>query len=257
MTKQWNDHPQELEVKTGVVKDLSESAATAISNARFLAANALPQAAAQRVACARGAQRSQAGRERCIEEKRDKAEAVARTNMETVTGWRRTAAALEARVSAYFEDEEGKWRTYSLAVERFLRLSTTECGQARDDNLRRLLAYLGESAPLDPTESGAWGPLFKLTSAQCRSGAARGAKEGYRKANGDLSNKLLQKRGDLLDSLRDADSDAFSSGLGDFVSDAGVPIVVGIVLAGLLLAAYPFAAWWRRRRRRRRSRAAL
>lgn len=240
ITQQWNDRRQELEVKTAIVRDLGESAATAISNARFLGASALPEAHAVNVVCRPDKLGSEEGRERCADEERNEALATARMNMETRTGWRKAGASLQARVATYYPGDEDDWARYSDAVERFLRLPTSTCGRERDENARELLAYLEEDVPRDP-RSSRWAPLFGLSERECRSATARAARAGYKERTDELSDRLLAERTQLLRSIRAANTEGFSTTLSDLIGNVWWALVLGVMLAG-----FPVWFWLKR-----------
>jgi hypothetical protein len=238
ITRQWDEQSKAVELRTSIVRDLGEATAVAISNTRFLAALALPEAFAVEQVCAEK-RRSPSHRQRCDDLRRDEHLASARLNMETRTAWRRSAASLQARVSTYFPGRETAWMDYDKNVERFLTLVTSTCDRAETT---RLLQYVldpkptagAESEPLTESLARYWGPLFKLSKDQCRKIEKRKAKKNYSLRVVELSQLLLDRRDELLVDLRDADPAGLSTTGGDLWDDVRLAVPVAIVLLAVL-----------------------
>jgi hypothetical protein len=100
LTRKWQDHQKALEIKTGLVSEMSESVSSLVSTSRFLASGLIRQAAAD-----------------------PHAEQRAWNN--GYRDWTTHSSSIAARLEAYLPPKTAaQWRTYTNIATDYLLLST-------------------------------------------------------------------------------------------------------------------------------------
>jgi hypothetical protein len=114
-TRQWQNRDKELDVKTTLVADISESVTDFVLAVQFAELASVSQ--------------SQADFDRAYRQ------------------WEVDSAAIESKLQAYFPraDIAEQWRRYSLLVTDFYRLSGVSDTAARRGLVRKFAAYFGEN----------------------------------------------------------------------------------------------------------------
>jgi hypothetical protein len=189
LTKQWNDRKQELQVKEGLLTDISKESADAVYGAVEASKLAGPPQRAARSA--------------------------------TIGNWLRDRATIEPRVDVYFgrsgaanhwygREHEGNFRD---AVLRYVNLAC--CDEAvRAKQLKRLREYLLVAGRKpEPADAARWEVLGCGPQERCA------VDKTYIATYQWLGNQLLYQRRHLLDQLLDANGEGFSTGWRDFVAD--------------------------------------
>jgi hypothetical protein len=189
LTKQWNDRKQELQVKEGLLTDISTRSAGAVYGAVAASKLAGPP------------QRE------------------ART--ETIGNWLRDRAAIEPRFDVYFgqSDAANHWygrnreANFRDAVLRYIHLACCDAA-TREQRLGRLKQYLYVAGRTpEPTDEEHWQVLACGPQERCPVDKAYSATYQW------LGNQLLYQRRRFLDDLLAANGKGFSTGWRDFVTD--------------------------------------
>jgi hypothetical protein len=204
ITSRWNDRPKEVALKSALIQDMDQATALALSNAQVVGTGGVPEADLARVLCSEESSGSRTARERCDDARRDAVLANARLDVDTRTGWRRSAASLDARFGTYFPNQAEGWGIYRDKVDGFLR-APVGCGDAEP---RQLLRDLEEStARLD-------------------------RQRGCIAAIDNVSSKLRNDRKKLQDDVvNHGDTNGFSDTYWDLLGDMGWALLTVILLA--------------------------
>jgi hypothetical protein len=176
VTRKWQDHQKALEIKTGLVGDMSESVASAVSTGRFLASGLIARASAD----------PHAEQQAWNSGYRD---------------WTTSSSAIGARLQAYLPNDTGAaWRTFANVVTDFLLVSTrvddsrpTPSRVAQVEEIYRYRRHL----PVRPTAEG-WVAL-----------ARRSSGDAFQSAYAELAQGILARRDELV-------SDVLASGVSGF-----------------------------------------
>jgi hypothetical protein len=165
VTRKWQDHQKALEIKTGLVGDMSESVASAVSTGRFLASGLIARASAD-------------------------SHAEQRAWNAGYRDWTTTSSAIGARLQAYLPDDTGaQWRGFANVVTDFLLVSThadpSRTAPSRVAQVEEIYRYRSHLS-VRPTPEG-W-----ITLARQSSGDA------FQRAYATLAQGILARRDELV-----------------------------------------------------------
>jgi hypothetical protein len=124
LTRKWQDHQKALEIKTGLVSDMSESVASAVSTGRFVASGLIAEASAD-------------------------PRATQRAWNDGYRDWTTRSSSIGARLETYLPNDTGaEWRTFANVVTDFLLVSTrvdeTKLSRSRLAQVGEIFAYRNE-----------------------------------------------------------------------------------------------------------------
>lgn len=170
LTREWQNHQESLEIKTGLVTQMSESVSGAVATARFVAAD-LIEPAAQQGDWNRGYRE-----------------------------WTTTSAAIAAKLRAYVgERVAGEWRSFADVVTNYLLLSADAGGdrRSRREQVQRIRAdrELPRHVRIFPA---GWTAL---------QGAK--ATRNFQLVYAELARGLLARRDELVERVLDSDISGF------------------------------------------------
>jgi hypothetical protein len=221
ITKQWSDRPRELEIKTTLVREISELTTDTVTAHVTQMYSATPTARVlqMRITALKNAR-----------SKADKAEAQKRYDAaldanlkesQTILSqkwsiWKTKGAAIRAQLSAYFSGTQltSNWDALAVAMVAFMRLASNACDRSGDvGNVRSFLASDQTSASIQ------WQLLEKSigTDSGCFLGNAKLAQ--FRYTYEYVGGRLILKQQQILDSIMKADMVGFSRGWHDLVKD--------------------------------------
>lgn len=235
VTKQWSDRPKEVELRISLVDQVAQLAASTINTARFIVADTLPEATLRVYRCDRADETGlPVHDDLCEEQKEEEFKAEQEAHVEAKTAWIQRGAVLESQLIAYFPGTElaREGKRYVDAVRIYLFLASGVCGEKREIATNKVLGYLGEDRQAEE-----WAPLYDLSETECEE---KSENLEFRGVYGPLGDRMLAERLDLLLLLNEADAVGFSSGLGDFISDA-LPALILFALGALYVAWYAWA----------------
>jgi hypothetical protein len=173
ITGKWQDHKEALEIKTGLVSQMSESVSGAVATSRFLASGLVARASAN-----------------------PHAEQVAWN--EGYRDWTTASATIGAKLQAYFAPTAvgSEWRSFANVVTDFFQLSAN-VGPSRRLQVRAIQLYpdLPEDVRLSPQD---WNVL-----ATTKEGAA------FQTAYAELGRGILERRDELVQRVLDSSVSGF------------------------------------------------
>jgi hypothetical protein len=219
ITKQWSDRPKELEIKTTLIREISELTTDTVTTWQMELSSTTPAARLLEVRKAAIENASKAEKADAQKKYNDAFEAkVVETQRilgEKYLAWRNKGAAVKAQLLAYFSETHlaDDWDALSVAVVSYTRLVSKECKRTSDVTLLR--SYLGSDESMKSVQ---WQHLEKspYTDSDCSVGQDFGSfYSGYSL----LASQLLVKEQQILDSIMKADMVGFSKGWRDLLSD--------------------------------------
>lgn len=220
ITKQWSDRPRELEIKTTLVREISELTTDTITAPVLEVFESTPAA---RLVQWRKAILDKASKADKAEAHKQWQAAVDAKVKETQTvydqkysTWKNKGAAIKAQLSAYFSETQlaSSWEALETAVLSFLRLSSADCN--RSDDVKNVRSYLAS----DQASANVQWPLFErayYSDSQCYVGDAKAV--GFRYAYNYVGSRIIIKQQQILDSIMKSDMVGFSRGWHDLVKD--------------------------------------
>jgi hypothetical protein len=220
ITKQWSDRPRELEIKTTLVREISELTTDVVTARVAEIYSSTPTARLlreQEAALNRASKANKAeARKRydaAFEAKVRETQTIYAQNYST---WKTKGAAIRAQLSAYFSGTQlaRDWDALDTAMSSFIYLSLAECDRSGDvQNLRAYLVSDQASANIQ------WQLLEKsiYTDSGCYVGDANAPV--FRSTYDYVSDRLILKQQQILDSVMKADMVGFSRGWHDLVKD--------------------------------------
>jgi hypothetical protein len=173
VTRKWQDHQKALEIKTGLVSEMSQSVSRAVMTGRFLTSGLIRQSSAD-------------------------PRAEQRAWNQGFQDWTTTSASIGARLEAYISgnDAAPQWRTFSNVVTDFFQLSAN-VNDSRVAQVREILTY--PALPKDVQLSRKdW-----VTLASASSGAA------FQRAYAELGRGILERRDELVHTVLDSGVSGF------------------------------------------------
>ncbi len=167
-TRKWQDHQKALEIKTGLVSDMSESVSSAVMTGRFIAAGLVRRSSAD----PRSDQRAW---------------------NDGYRAWTTSSASIGAKLEAYFagSDQGSEWRSFANVVTDFFQLSAT-VDATRSAQVDEIFAYRG--LPKD----------LRLSAADRHVLASSNSSPAFHRAYAELGRGILERRDDLVQSVLDA-----------------------------------------------------
>jgi hypothetical protein len=136
--------------------------------------------------------------------------AYSRALFETRADWNAGQASISNVLDAYFADTVARdeWAQHAMAVSAFLRLSSPECGKARDDDTGQLQRYLPD------TDAEVWTHLQTNLVPDCQQ-----TSEEFEAGYSWLAQDLLAQTPRVTRAVIDANADGYSAGATDFFRD--------------------------------------
>ena len=199
-TKQWADRAGELALKKELVSQINTTVtkAVAITDCTARLATCFPEGRSLRDPAATQDSRAEAD------------VAYGRALFESKTEWAAGSTSISSVVQAYFASTpiDAAWTEHRQAVSAFLRLSSSECGAARDADTELLRGYL------PGTGEDTWTLLGTDIGVDCQ-GTSIEFESGY----ATLAQDLLNTTPRLTQALVQSNAEGYSNGLGDFVGD--------------------------------------
>ena len=173
LTRKWQDHQKALEIKTGLVSEMSESVSGAVMTGRFLASGLIRKSSAD-------------------------PRAEQRAWNEGFRDWTTRSASIGARLEAYISgnDTGSQWRSFSNVVTDFFQLSAN-VNDSRVSQVREILRYSGLPGDVRLSRKD-W-----VVLASANSGAA------FDRAYAELGRGILERRDQLVRRVLDSSVSGF------------------------------------------------
>jgi hypothetical protein len=173
ITRQWQNHEKALEIKTGLVTEMSESASRTVMSGRFIAAGLLEEAALD----------PSAGQ---------------RAWNDGYQAWTTSSASIGAKLEAYFagSDLGAEWRSFANVVTDFFDLSAAPSAGRRAE-VREILLY-----PELPKN-------LRLSARDRRALETSNSSAAFHSAYDALGRGLLQRRDELVQRVLDGSVSGF------------------------------------------------
>jgi hypothetical protein len=218
ITKQWSDRPRELEIKTSLVREISELTTDTVTTPRFVLTGSTPAARVLEEARTALARASKAEKADALKRYRAALDAkLAETQTiytEESSTWRNKGAVVKAQLLAYFSGTTlaDEWGAFVDAVTSYFYLHARDCN--RTAAVTRLRSYLGGD---DSAKTVQWKLLEKspYSDTECYVGDFQGFLATY----SVLADLLLGRQQQILASIMEADMVGFSKGWRDLLSD--------------------------------------
>jgi hypothetical protein len=218
ITKQWSDRPRELEIKTTLVREISELTTDTITahvmeifgttpTARLLEFRKTAFDNASKADKAEARKRYEAAIDAKVKETQT-------IHAQKYSAWRNRGAAIKAQLSAYFSGAQfaSDWDALDTAMISFMRLGTADCDRSGD--VKNVRSYLAG----DPTSANVQWPLLEK-SYYSDSTCYVGNWLGFRYTYNYVGSRLIVKQQRILDSIMKADMVGFSRGWNDLIKD--------------------------------------
>jgi len=172
LTRGWQNHQKVLDVKTGLVGDMSDSASDALMSGRFIASGLIGKATSDPFA-------------------------TQRSFNEAYQSWTTKSAVTGAQLAAYFPDSDlsDRWRAYANAVADYLQVGVR--GQP-SDRANQLLALAKHFPALHHKDPDWWRTLLD-----------RSPEGEFQQNYAELSAALLAERDVLVQQVLRAKATAF------------------------------------------------
>ena len=173
VTRKWQDHEKALEIKTGLVSEMSESVSSAVMTGRFIA-----------VGLVRGASADPSADQRAWND--------------GYRAWTTGSASTGAKLEAYFaaSDLGSEWRSFANVVTDFFQLSAT-VNATRSAQVREIFAYPELSKEL------------RLSAKDRHVLATSNSSPEFQRAYAELGRGILKRRDDLVQDVLDAGVSGF------------------------------------------------
>lgn len=199
-TKQWSDRSGELALKKELVSQINTTVtkAVAVTDCTTRLQSCFPEG--------RALKNMNASQDAKIEAD----VAYGKTLFEARVDWYAGNASITSVLDAYFAGTNAghEWAQHAGAVSAFLRLSTDECGKDRDKDTGYLQRYLPE------TNANVWTLLQTNIGPDCQT-TSEEFEDGYQL----LAHDLLAQTPRVTRAVINANTDGYSSGVGDFFRD--------------------------------------
>jgi hypothetical protein len=224
VTKQWSDRPKELEIKTSLIREMSELTTDTINEPvndlyGFTPASRLLLLREEDLAKAKKARKPSKADIAEAQKKRDDAYEAktlesAKNRVERGVVWKNKGAAVKAQLSAYFSGTHlpREWDALVTAVVYFEGLASISCD--RSANITYLRSYLHD----DKSASMLQWQLFQKSPYE-PSGCLVSDFKRFIISYNFLASRLLLKEQKLLDSIMKSDMVGFSKGWHDLFND--------------------------------------
>ncbi|MFN2628230.1 MAG: hypothetical protein ABR569_06290 [Gaiellaceae bacterium] len=174
ITRKWQDHQKALEIKTGLVSEMSSSVGSAVATARFIAAGLVAKSSAD-------------------------PRAEQRAWNDGYREWTTTSSSIGAKLRAYFGPAIGSdWQSFSYVVTDFVLLSAKpNPGAGREEQVAEILRYAGRLKDVHLTRDQ-W-----ILLATSRAGAP------FQNAYAQVGRGLLTRRDRLVQEVLDSGVSGF------------------------------------------------
>jgi hypothetical protein len=224
ITKQWSDRPRELEIKTTLIREISELTTDTVTAHVMELRQATPTArllqardAALANAKANASKADIADAQRKYDAALDaKLVETQTTHAQKYLAWSNKGAAVRAQLLAYFSGTHlvDDWDALSTAVVSYILLGTGNCG--RSGLVNTLRSYFGSDESVRNVQ---WQLLEKsyYVDSQCYVGDAQSS--GFLETYDFLGSQLMLKQQKMLDTIMQADMVGFSKGWRDLLND--------------------------------------
>jgi hypothetical protein len=167
ITREWQNHEKALEIKTGLVSQMSESVSRAVMTSRFIAVGLVREAS------------------------RDP-NADQRAWNDGFREWTTNSASIGAKLEAYFGSDLGSdWRSFGNVVTDYFQLSAN-VQPSRPAQVREIFAY--QELPKN----------LHLSAKDRRVLATSNSSPAFHRAYAELGRAILQRRDELVQSVLDA-----------------------------------------------------
>jgi hypothetical protein len=223
ITHQWADRPKELDFKSSLIKDLSDSTASTIDTARFIVSNSLPESKVTSLACKDAADTKTAEAAKlCNAQKLEEARTEQKAYNEMKDSWIRKGAILNSELRAYYPDDSAistEGQAYVEAITRYVRMASNFCDP---EDARWMISYLSADGDVQ---------LLPLTS-QLRTDECEAKPSNYVNAYSTMGDQLLERRKELAEPLLTTHAQGFNTSLNDFLAETWpyLLIIITIVL---------------------------
>jgi hypothetical protein len=172
ITRKWQDHEKALEIKTGLVSQMSESVSSAVMTGRFIA-----------VGLVRGASRDPNADQRAWND--------------GYRAWTTNSASIGAKLEAYFGSDVGsEWRSFANVVTDYFQLSAN-VEASRPAQVREIFAYQDLSKDLH------------LNADDRHVLETSNSSPAFHRAYAELGRGILQRRDELVQRVLDAGVSGF------------------------------------------------
>lgn len=174
ITRKWQDHQKALEIKTGLVSEMSESVSNAVATSRFIAAGLVARSSSD-------------------------PRAEQRAWNDGYREWTTSSASVGAKLRAYFGPEVGsEWQTFTYAVTDLVLLSAKAApGSGREEQVAEILRYADKLVAVHLSRTQ-W-----ILLAKTRDGP------GFQAAYAELGRGLLARRDELVQQVLDSSVSGF------------------------------------------------
>jgi hypothetical protein len=220
ITKQWSDRARELEIKTALVREISELTTDTVTAPVLEVVAATPTARLvdhRRYLLDKASKANKAKAQMQLDAALDANVKDAQADYaKKYAAWRNKGTAIRAQLSAYFSGAQltNDWDALYYAVASFMRLSSNACDRSIDlKNVRSFLAS-------DPSNKDIQWPLLEKargTASACYVGDH--ALPAFRGTYSYVGDRIILQQQHILDSIMKADMVGFSSDWNDLVKD--------------------------------------
>jgi hypothetical protein len=217
VTKQWSDRPRELEIKTSLIREISELTTDTVITPRLVLTGSTPAARLLDAAQADLSRASKADKADAMKKYRAAVDAKLRETQtlytEKFSAWRNKGAVIKAQLLAYFSRTNlaNEWGAFVDAMSSYFYLHSRNCYRTAD--VTRIRSYLAG----DDVKKVQWQLLEKapFTDADCYVGN----RQDFLTTYSVLGELLLSRQQQMLRSIMEADMVGFSRGWHDLLSD--------------------------------------
>ena len=220
ITKQWSDRSRELEIKTAMVREISELTTDTVTAPVLEVSGATPAAALyeyRRNLFNKASKADKAKAQRQLEAAVDANVKEAQADFaKKYATWRNKGTAIRAQLSAYFSGAQltNDWDALNVAVVSFVRLSSAACD--RSDDIKNVRSFLAS----DPSNAEIQWPLLeKSRDANTTCYVGDDKLPGFRSTYVYVGDRIILQQQRILDSIMKADMVGFSNGWNDLVKD--------------------------------------
>jgi hypothetical protein len=221
ITKQWSDRPRELEIKTTLVREISELTTDTVTAQVTEIYGGTPTARlleVRRAALNKGSKSDKAEAQKRFDAAFDaKVKETQTIYAQKYSAWKTKGAAIRAQLSAYFSGThlDRDWDALDTAVISFMYLGLGTCGN-RSGVVKNVRGYLAS----DQTSASIRWPLLEksyYSDSGCYVGIDNAVR--FQSTYEYVGGRLILKQQQILDSIMKANMVGFSRGWNDLVSD--------------------------------------
>jgi hypothetical protein len=220
ITKQWSDRARELEIKTALVREISELTTDTVTAPVLEVFGATPTARLAEYRKNLLNKASKADKAKALKQY----EAAVDANVKEAQAdyakkyatWRNKGTAIRAQLSAYFSGAQltNDWDALYYAVASFTRLSTNACD--RSDDIKNVRSFFA-SEPFNKDIQ--WPLLEKARGVDAACYIGDRDLQAFRVTYSYVGDRIILQQQHILDSIMKADMVGFSNGWNDLVKD--------------------------------------